>query len=186
MLPDSTRELLAAYLDSGQVYEKYRGYSSCRFGCGIDHSLMGANDLTDGKWVWPEGLSHYIRVHSVLLPQEFISWVTDRSPIPPASSEKHDFEFWISWGFARKDHKLRNRLRTAAHRHRLRSLNELRDLKRTCTPATPMEAKCHWSGCKSRAAAGKAFCEYHLVSPQAKREHLRGADVPLLSLLNNQ
>ena len=33
---------------------------------------MGSRDLTDGVWVWPEGLAHYVRDHGVVLPTSFI------------------------------------------------------------------------------------------------------------------
>jgi hypothetical protein len=36
---------------------------------------MGAADLTDGNYVWPEKLSHYIRMHNVWLPEPFIHHV---------------------------------------------------------------------------------------------------------------
>ena len=35
---------------------------------------MGCSDMTDGvKYIWPEGLLHYIVSHSVRLPSEFIT-----------------------------------------------------------------------------------------------------------------
>ena len=47
---------VAAYLRGGHVLNVYRGYSSCRFRCGVASELMGHADLTDGTWLWPEGL----------------------------------------------------------------------------------------------------------------------------------
>lgn len=65
------RYALAAYLDSGKTFESWMGFSYCRFDCGVH--LSGNKDLTDGVYVWPQDLSHYVRAHSVRLPQEFIA-----------------------------------------------------------------------------------------------------------------
>ena len=43
------------------------GYSTCRI-CGIDN---GTKDLSDGKYMWPEGLVHYVKDHNLRLPKEF-------------------------------------------------------------------------------------------------------------------
>jgi len=68
----STRNAIAEYLDAGLEFAAYRGVSWCRFFC--DHP-MGNRELTDGEWVWPEGLSHYVRDHNVRLPDEFVASV---------------------------------------------------------------------------------------------------------------
>jgi len=41
------------------------GYSTCRI-CG---QLNGTSELTDGRFIWPEGLPHDVRDHQVALPQ---------------------------------------------------------------------------------------------------------------------
>lgn len=64
-LPNETRAALVQYLATGLPLIKYRGYSWCRFDCGIEHSRMGRWDLTDGLWVWPEGLSQYAEVPGI-------------------------------------------------------------------------------------------------------------------------
>ena len=64
---------ILAYLRAGQEWIRFSGWSYCRFGCGIAPSALGDRDLTDGVWVWPEGLAHYVEVHAVRLPDEFIS-----------------------------------------------------------------------------------------------------------------
>lgn len=48
------------------------GYSPCRL-CGL--ASNGNLDLTDGTYIWPEGLAHYVLEHSVRLPDEFIHHV---------------------------------------------------------------------------------------------------------------
>lgn len=56
------------YLRRGAICTAYRGSSYCRFGCGGN----GSTERTDGVFAWPDGLSHYIDVHSVRLPAPFI------------------------------------------------------------------------------------------------------------------
>jgi cell wall assembly regulator SMI1 len=67
------RRRVAEYLRAGGLFEAYRGYSHCRFpDCPIPHEQMGSRDLTDGVWVWPEGLHHYVETHAVRLPEQFV------------------------------------------------------------------------------------------------------------------
>jgi len=41
----------------------------------FEHVEMGSSDLTDGVYVWPEGLVHYVEKHNVRLPTEFVKHV---------------------------------------------------------------------------------------------------------------
>lgn len=66
------RELVANYLRSGKRCNAYLGYSSCRFNCGISCTEMGTCEQHDGKFIWPEGLVHYIEAHNVKLPEMFL------------------------------------------------------------------------------------------------------------------
>lgn len=90
--------VLIRYLSVGRVHETWRGLSWCRFECGVSHSKMGYRDFTDGRWVWPEGLAHYVKHHGLPLPEEFLA--TARSgalPRPAGSSRQIDKSFWNSW-----------------------------------------------------------------------------------------
>jgi hypothetical protein len=82
-LPDDVRARVADYLDSGDLHESYRGYSWCRFDCGIPCEEMGSAERTDGVWAWPEGLSHYVREHGVILPDDFIAHALSSAPPLP-------------------------------------------------------------------------------------------------------
>lgn len=62
------------YLNRGFLESFEFGYATCRL-CGLSGINMGACSLTDGVFVWPEGLPHYLLEHSVCLPSEFISHV---------------------------------------------------------------------------------------------------------------
>lgn len=66
---EDDRDDVADYLGRGFVVRAYRGYSPCRF-CGRDNGSM---ELSDGTYVWPEGLAHYLVEHSVRLPEPFVS-----------------------------------------------------------------------------------------------------------------
>src|SRR5262245_48470650 len=67
------RGRILAYLRAGREYERYAGYSYCRFWlCWTPPKFMGDGDLTDGVWIWPQGLAHYVQRHWVCLPEEFI------------------------------------------------------------------------------------------------------------------
>ncbi len=95
------RARIVRYLRSGNPLVQWRGMSNCRFGCGSN----GSRCLTDNEWVWPEGLAHYVEVHLVRLPAEFVESMTRRRWAVPeleAVAETHpeercDFSFWESW-----------------------------------------------------------------------------------------
>jgi hypothetical protein len=100
---------ILAYLRGGQEWIRFNGWSYCRFACGIDPSALGDRDLTDGVWVWPEGLAHYVETHCVRLPDEFMNhmrsqgWRVPAEPITRwvdrAASDRSqvDMTLWIEW-----------------------------------------------------------------------------------------
>ena len=64
------RGRIVAYLKGGHIFGQYCGLARCRFaGCG---KLLGSCDLTDGVWVWPQGLEHYLEDHEVCLLPAFV------------------------------------------------------------------------------------------------------------------
>jgi len=67
------RPALVTYLQSGIRLLQWRGYSFCRFQCGIPRQHMGSADFTDGRWIWPEGLWHYVAEHMIALPDAFLA-----------------------------------------------------------------------------------------------------------------
>src|SRR5688500_18135780 len=48
---EDERDLVARYYRNGTVARLYMGFSFCRL-CGVAN---GSKDLTDGKYLWPEG-----------------------------------------------------------------------------------------------------------------------------------
>src|SRR5688572_4274328 len=97
-MSDSVREAVCAYLRDGKLFETYCGLSWCRFDCGVDDREMGHREFTDGEWVWPEGLVHYVSVHSVSLPEEFIAHATSGKMVDEAShshGRRASLDFWV-------------------------------------------------------------------------------------------
>jgi hypothetical protein len=69
------RDLVVEYV-SDQSFRgiAYFGDSTCRI-CGARN---GSADFSDGKYVWPEGLPHYLKVHGVKPPTAFVKHVLRR------------------------------------------------------------------------------------------------------------
>ena len=92
------------YLRSGHTHKCYLGFSYCRFGC---EWIEGTSCITDGTWVWPEGLVHYVDVHRVPLPDEFLAtmrrhlWRVPFWAGARAASKQWDSTFWVEWSARR-------------------------------------------------------------------------------------
>jgi hypothetical protein len=69
---DAERFDVGTYLRNGLVARAWMGYSPCRL---CDTTTNGNLDLTDGTYIWPEGLAHYVLDHRVRLPDEFVQHV---------------------------------------------------------------------------------------------------------------
>lgn len=67
------RNMVGAYLRRGRVFYGWLGSSTCRI-CGLRPN--GTTCMTDGVWVWPEGLIHMVEVHGVRPPQELVEVAT--------------------------------------------------------------------------------------------------------------
>ena len=71
---EEEKSAVVKYLKAGSEGDHYRGWSDCRV-CGC---MNGSVDLTDGLYIWPQGLAHYIEEHSIKLPVEFVDYVLAR------------------------------------------------------------------------------------------------------------
>lgn len=69
------RDAVVRYLRDGKLLDWVKGYSWCRFQCGVHDSEMGDKTLTDGDYFWPEGLPHYLTDHGVKPPGDFVAHV---------------------------------------------------------------------------------------------------------------
>jgi hypothetical protein len=181
VMPADQRARLVAYLAAGMTHESYLGLSWCRFGCGIDWALMGSRDLTDGVWLWPEGLAHYVRDHNIVLPEEFmvhaLSRATPRLPGWPDNDlqlvsetrapEPVEYEFWQQWSSTRRSPQLLDRLRTGQRAaEALAAADRSKELQSLVNERGLSDANCIWKGCGHKALAGLYVCADH---------HLRNA-----------
>lgn len=161
-LPTATKERVIAYLDQGSVFEVYRGSSWCRFGC--NHQPMGSSELTDGKWVWPEGLSHYVRDHDVMLPDRFVSHVLKGGSRPPARLARHppSDHLWREWCSVTSSRHLQPTLATARTNADLQA-RMLREAhwKQVEEQNGVSDAACLQYGCNRQALVGMSLCAAH-------------------------
>ena len=67
---EQERDFIVGYLRMGWVVWAYMGYSICRI-CGKADN--GDLELSDGTYLWPNGLGHYVAEHGVRLPGWFVS-----------------------------------------------------------------------------------------------------------------
>jgi hypothetical protein len=94
------RDRIAQRLDAARNTDRaYMGYSRCRL-CGVSN---GSGEFTDGVLVWPEGLSHYVRVHQVRLPAVVEDILIHPTATPAevdfavtAANDDRDIEWWRS------------------------------------------------------------------------------------------
>jgi hypothetical protein len=65
------RRQVIDHLEKGFSVAHYPGFSRCRI-CG---AINGTTDVSDGLYLWPEGLAHYLEAHHVRLPATFVEHV---------------------------------------------------------------------------------------------------------------
>jgi hypothetical protein len=93
------RPRVVQYLSQAPLVVHAGGFSLCRFGCGPN----GGSEHSDGVWLWPEGLAHYVQHHDVRLPEEFLSHIRNRGYCPSPAEETpidglcRSSNFWRSW-----------------------------------------------------------------------------------------
>ena len=90
-------------LRAAPVLAVQMGYSLCRF-C---RCTNGSAALRDGAWIWPEGLAHYVDVHDVVLPAEFVKHAVaapHKYKVPTLTAEAEeqlfssiDSDYWVNW-----------------------------------------------------------------------------------------
>jgi hypothetical protein len=85
------------HISQARVIADWTGQSWCRFRCG--EMQLGSQDVTDGIYIFPEGLVHYLQHHHVRLPEEFIRHVRHYQPVEInfglEQCEIH-YDWWIS------------------------------------------------------------------------------------------
>jgi hypothetical protein len=88
------KERIIAYLKAAhQMPYAAGGLSWCRFRCGI--AGLGNTEFTDGTWLWPAGLLHYVETHNVKLPREVLDHMLTNKNINTGSGKIGvDMEWW--------------------------------------------------------------------------------------------
>jgi len=99
---ESEKELVAEYMDNAYMAKEWCGLSPCRMCKKFDNGFL---DLTDGVWIFPEGLSHYVRKHSVKPPEKFLAHVRSNNykvqvmkeydPTSTFSRFKRQWPIWV-------------------------------------------------------------------------------------------
>lgn len=100
----SRRDAIVDYLKSGMKIQCYLGYSHCRMDSSIPDKIMGDSELTDGVYVWPEGLPLYVEKFSIRLPDEFVEHASSLNFQIPANLDQEELQrreinsdFWERW-----------------------------------------------------------------------------------------
>ena len=81
---------------SKMVAGNQMGFSWCRFRCGEIN--MGNKEFTNGIYIWPEGLVHYVNDHNIILPNEFLMSISSEFVnINLEFGYEIDYTFWINY-----------------------------------------------------------------------------------------
>ncbi|PUZ24559.1 hypothetical protein GA0116948_105194 [Chitinophaga costaii] len=93
------RQQVLVHLKAGKPMPyTYMGQSWCRFRCdGPRTGRLGSMEFTDGKYVWPEGLVHYLEAHALRLPPEVTEYMTAGHEIlyePAPHNYEIDYNWW--------------------------------------------------------------------------------------------
>jgi hypothetical protein len=159
-LDRDVRSRLVAYLDDGVLVNQYRGHSHCRYGCGEN----GSAERSDGAWVWPTGLSHYVAVHGVVLPNEFRAHIDssnspDRAGLVGMSNISVDETSWVRWSQERMPLDYKAGLERAIAAADLCAADRLTRTARENEARLGLSSTpCIKHGCANRACVDRALC----------------------------
>jgi hypothetical protein len=87
---EEERHMVRLYLASGTIARTFMGLSPCRI-CGKHN---GSLEYTDGTYLWPEGLAHYVDEHQVRLPDQLVRHAVER--LVSLESAQIDHGWWRS------------------------------------------------------------------------------------------
>ena len=90
---DEKQAIITRLKNSYALPYPYAGKSWCRFNCG--EIEMGNRDYSDGVYLFPEGLLHYIEQHGVKLPDVVIQKMLSTSIVK--YNFESDFSVDIEW-----------------------------------------------------------------------------------------
>ena len=94
---DNEKQIVINHLKNGfRMPYAMGGLSWCRFLC--EQEYCGALEFTDGYYLWPEGLLHYVQNHEVKLPEEFIAHCKSyRKPNTLYFDKNREYSFDRDW-----------------------------------------------------------------------------------------
>jgi hypothetical protein len=142
---------------------------------------MGSRDLTDGAWVWPEALAHYVDRHAVTLPEQFVTHAIssgwgelglDKMTRAAATINEVSDEIWIQWAAARRWPQVLEQLRAGRRKaeafNKAKQVEEIADLERDRGLAT---TRCQWRDCQRNALADLLICAEHFIGTSMTKDH---------------
>jgi hypothetical protein len=91
------KQMVITHLLQSRPLADWTGKSWCRFRCG--ETQLGSKDLTDGVYLFPEGLVHYLQAHQIRLPEAFIRHVQQYQLLETDFGLEHcdiTYEWWIN------------------------------------------------------------------------------------------
>ena len=100
--PKPEQQQVLSYLRQGRSLLSFMGYSWCRFRCGAGYAEMGADDLTDGTYIWPEGLAHYVEQHQLRLPDQAVQHILAQAEFPATQAaaisklSEPSYDWWVT------------------------------------------------------------------------------------------
>ncbi len=82
------RKWVISYFDACYFTPYFQaGVSWCRMGCADIPADIGSQNLTDGTWIFPEGLVHYLIHHNVKPPSKFLHHIRNMNYQVPVLPE---------------------------------------------------------------------------------------------------
>jgi len=179
----ATQSIVVDYLINGHVLCAYRGFASCLYGCNYSD---GYAELTDGKWVWPCDLAHYVDTHSILVPQEFIADVVASIGLQEFNEEwrsQHDeFDYWRDWCEKNATGHLRNHICAELHSANQKAEELLNAMAQKMAHEHGLSSiRCIGAGCTNTALLGKYLCARCCLKGNEDMyvSHLYGVDTAL-------
>ena len=167
-LPAEFRERLVQYLESPPgaytVGWVSFGFSWCRYGC---KGGNGSRELSDGLWIWPEGLAHYVKRHNVgLLPEAFLQRVAaQREPSDSITqrqlSDDVEEATWVAWAAKYRTPEFEAKLSTLPERvARARAAGLEREAQRLVEEHGVSAERCWTKGCSGWALRINPLCAH--------------------------
>jgi hypothetical protein len=137
---------------------------------------MGSRELTDGLWIWPEGLSHYVRAHGIILPEEFVAHALAQQRLPHHPSPNDPFrdfgpvslEYWRDWCASHRSPAFLERLSRARAEADSRAPGIVQDyfqgrVSEEIARYGQGDERCMFVGCEEKVLKGMTLCARHVL-----------------------